>query len=186
MQPAELAADLRAHRPGAVGDLLAQFGREIQGVAYLILRNHQDAEEIVIDTLLTAWKRSGDLRDDTALRAWLHRIATRHALSRRRRQRPVQSLDPSVSAPAAPGSQPSLDRLIVAEAMSGLPPQIRAAVALHHYAGLTVPEVAEAMGKSQNTVKSQLRIGLARLRTALAEPASTPTPERTGTDARRA
>lgn len=54
--------------------------------------------------------------------------------------------------------------------MADLPPQMRAALALRYFAGLSVPEIAEAMGKSVNTVKSHLRVGLERLRIALDVP----------------
>ncbi len=47
---------------------------------------------------------------------------------------------------------------------------MRASVALHHYAGLTISEVADAMGVSHNTVKSNLRDGMARLREQLNQP----------------
>ncbi|CAN5773417.1 SigE family RNA polymerase sigma factor [soil metagenome] len=162
---AQLAADLRSHRLGVFDDLLAEFGREIQGVAYLIVRNHADAEEIVLDTLVTAWKRSGSLRDPNALRPWLLRIATRHALSRRRRSIRAP-WDHSTHLMSAEDPR-FIDRIVLAEAMQRLPPKMRAAVVLHHYAGLTVPEVAAATGKSPNTIKSQLREAMARLRVAL-------------------
>lgn len=136
-------------------------------MAHLIVRNHADAEEIVMDTLVSAWKHAGSLRDDAALRTWLLRIATRQALSRRRRHRPTTPLEPSLALRARSADQPSLDRLIVAEAMDQLPPQMRAAVVLRHYAGLSVPEVASVMGKSVNTVKTHLRGGMARLRDSL-------------------
>lgn len=120
-----------------------------------------------MDTLVTAWRRADALRDDGALRTWLLRIATRHALSRRRRQRPAQRVGSSLPLRARETDEPSLDRLIVAEAMADLPPQMRAAIALRYFAGLSVPEIADAMGKSANTVKSHLRAGLDRLRIAL-------------------
>jgi len=168
---AQLAADLRAQRPDVIGELLDVFGRELGGVAFLIVRNHADAEEIVMDTLITAWRRSGTLRDDGALRTWLLRIATRHALSRRRRPRHVTTaLELAMPLPAAPIDEPSADRLLIAEALADLPPKMRAAVALHHYAGLSVPQVATAMGTSQNTIKSNLRDGMARLRAAFDVP----------------
>ena len=73
------------------------------------------------------------------------------------------------------------------EASDGsLPARMRAAVALHHVAGLTVPQTAEVLGTRENTVKSQLREGLSRLRAALAEPDSVTNAARTQTDARRA
>lgn len=157
--PTQLAADLRARRAGVIDDLLATYGRELQGVAYLIVRNHADAEEITMDTLVSAWKHAGSLREDAALRAWLLRVATRHALARRRRHRPTQPLEALQPIRARSADQPSLDRMIVAEAMGELPPQMRAAVALRHYMGLSVPEVAQVMGKSVNTVKTHLREG---------------------------
>ena len=68
---------------------------------------------------------------------------------------------------AASRDEPSADRVLVAEALVDLAPKMRAAVALHHYAGFTVPQVAEIMGTSQNTIKSNLTDGMARLRAAL-------------------
>jgi RNA polymerase sigma factor (sigma-70 family) len=165
-----LAAELRARRAGVLDDLLTAYGREIQGVAYLITRDHADAEEVLMDTLVSAWRKADGLRDDRALRTWLLRIATRHALSRRRSLRRTQRLEVDLPLPARKTDEPSLDRLIVAEAMADLAPQMRAAVALRYFAGLSVPEVAKALGKSVNTVKSHLRVGLERLRTALDVP----------------
>ena len=76
---------LRDRRVEALGDLLALHGREIQSVAYLILRDRQLAEDVTIETLLTAFERGGSIRDDSALRPWLLRVATNKALSARRR-----------------------------------------------------------------------------------------------------
>jgi len=137
-----------------------------------------------MDTLVSAWKHAGSLREDAALRTWLLRIATRHALSRRRRHRPAQPLEVLPPMHARSADQPSLDRMVVAEAMDDLPPQMRAAVALRHFVGLSVPEVAQVMGKSVNTVKTHLRQGLHRLRAALELPDGQAATE--VTDARRA
>lgn len=92
----QLAADLRARRPGVVADLLAEHGAAIGGVPYLIVRDAADAEEIVMDTIETAWRQADKLREDAALRTWLLRIATRHALTRRRRHRTTQTLEQAV------------------------------------------------------------------------------------------
>ncbi len=61
---------LRGHRPEVLGDLLERYGREIQGVAYLILRDRAAAEDVVVETLLIAFDRRGSLRDPDALRPW--------------------------------------------------------------------------------------------------------------------
>ena len=71
---------LRRGRPEVLATLLDEYGREIQGVAYLILRDRAAAEDVLIDTLMTALDRGSQLRDPAALRAWLLRIATNQAL----------------------------------------------------------------------------------------------------------
>jgi RNA polymerase sigma factor (sigma-70 family) len=65
------------------------------------------------------------------------------------------------SLPSAADVGASLD---VRRAIAGLPPRTRAALLLHHYSGFSVEETATALGVSRNTVKTQLRKGLARVR----------------------
>jgi RNA polymerase sigma-70 factor, ECF subfamily len=150
-----------------IEELLAAYGRQIHGVAYVVLRSAADAEEVVMDTLLTAWDKGGSLRAADALKPWLLRIATRHSLSRLRRSREVDELasDPRATDPMARAS----DRLSLATAVGSLPPRMRAAIALHYYADLEVDAVARALGRSRNTVKSELRLALNRLRQSLAD-----------------
>ncbi len=144
--------------------LLDRFGGEIQGVAYLIVRDRLDAEDIMADTLITAWRKGHELRDPDALRSWLLKIATNKALSMRRtRSRTVRLADDMEF--RGPDSTALLaGRLALSTAVADLPAQMRAAIVLHYYADLPVEEVARILGKRPNTVKSQLRVGLERLR----------------------
>jgi len=138
---------LRRGEPQVLAELLEQHGREIQGVAYLILRNAADAEDVLMDTLIAALDRGSSLRDPAALRQWLLKIATNLALGRQRRSRRVTwvQLAPDSPAPALD----STEHLALAQGLATLPIRSRAAVVLHY------------------TVKSQLRTGLARLRELL-------------------
>ncbi|MEW6226158.1 MAG: RNA polymerase sigma factor [Chloroflexota bacterium] len=157
---------LRTRRPEVLADLLERYGREIQGVAYLILRDRSAAEDVVVDTLLTAFERAGSLRDPDALRPWLLRIATNRALGVRRSGSRVVQLHVVPD----PGRWTDEDeRLTLLAAVDRLPPRTRAAVVLRYYADLPVREVAEAMGTSENTVKTQLSEALRQLRERLDE-----------------
>jgi DNA-directed RNA polymerase specialized sigma24 family protein len=51
----QLVGDLRARHPEALESLLDEYGRVLQGVAFHILRSHADAEEVVIDTMVSAF-----------------------------------------------------------------------------------------------------------------------------------
>jgi RNA polymerase sigma factor (sigma-70 family) len=133
-----------------------------------VLRNAADAEEVVMDTLVTAWEKAGSLRETGALKPWLMRIATRHALSRLRSARPVEPL-PEHELRSFDPTAPISDRLSMVSAVQALPPRMRAAVALRYYADLDVDAVAAALSRSRNTVKSELRLALARLRLMLGD-----------------
>jgi RNA polymerase sigma-70 factor (ECF subfamily) len=165
---------LRRGEPQVLADLLAQHGREIQSVAYLILRNRADAEDVLMDTLLTALDRGSSLRDPQAMRQWLLKIATNQALSRRRRFRRVTWLQLSPDTPSP--AMDTTEHVALIQGLATLPIRSRAAVVLHYYADLPVAEVAAVMGTSQNTVKSQLRTGLARLRELLDTSATAASP----------
>jgi RNA polymerase sigma-70 factor, ECF subfamily len=156
---------LRQGQPQVLAELLEQHGREIQGVAYLILRNATDAEDVLMDTLLTALDHGSSLRNPEQLRPWLLKIATNEALRRRRRFGRVTWLQlmPDFAGPVTD----TAEHVALIQGLASLPIRARAAVVLHYYADLSVAQVAAAMGTSENTVKSQLRTGLARLRELL-------------------
>ena len=170
---------LRERRIETLGDLLDAHGREIQAVAYLILRDRPLAEDVTIETLLTAWERGAAIRDDAALRAWLLRVATNKALTVRRSSARIANLAvvPDRPAPFDIAAE-SVDRVAILSAVDRLPIQMRAAVVLRYYADLSVEGVAEALGKSPNTIKAQLQAALDRLRRSLGEPAAKSTETR--------
>lgn len=162
---------LRRHRPETLGDLLEGYGRELQAVAYLILRDRAAAEDVVVDTLLTAFERGGSIRDERALRAWLVKVATNHALGARRKAGRIVRLDvvPDREAVGDLGTDTST-RIALLDGVAELPLQMRAAIVLRYYADLSVEEIADVLGKSPNTIKAQLQTGLDRLRTHFIEP----------------
>jgi RNA polymerase sigma factor (sigma-70 family) len=137
-------------------------------VARLLVPRASDAEDLVQETLERGVRMIGQLRDPAALRPWLVTIETREALRLRRQLRSFVTLSRPVVEIAQPGHDED-DRLAVRAALAQLSPRVRAVVVLHHMAGLSVGEVADALGTSENTVKTQLRIGLARLRGVLAD-----------------
>lgn len=158
---------LRDRRPEVLGDLLERYGPEIQGVAYLVLRDRSAAEDVVVDTLLAAFDHGSSLRDPDALRPWLLRIAANRALGVRRSESRVVQLH-VVPERAARWTDED-ERLTLLGVVDRLAPRMRAAVVLRYYADLPVRDVAEALGTSENTVKTQLRQALERMRDTLAE-----------------
>jgi len=160
---------LRRGRPEVLADLLDRFGRDMQAVAYLIVRDRAAAEDIVADSLLAALDHGRSLRDNDALRPWLLRIATNKALRFRQRAARVVELQVVEGVAAEHRGPTADDSLTLWQAVRDLPPRMRAAIGLRYYLDLPVDTVALVLDVSPNTVKTQLKSALAHLRTALAD-----------------
>ena len=164
-----IADDLRDHRPEAIDRLLAEHGREIQTVAQVILHDRDEAADILAETVIAAWEKGSSLRDPEALRPWLLRVATNRALSRRRRSARLVALDSVLERESGDPRGPGDAHVAVLEGLALLAPRERAAIALRYLADLSIEEVARAMGTRPNTVKTQLREALGKLRRGMVD-----------------
>jgi RNA polymerase sigma-70 factor, ECF subfamily len=143
-------------------------GPMLLAAARVITLDRGEAEDLVQTTFEIALRHLDDLREPRALRAWLLTIQTREAFRVVRRLRRLVSLDGHVAEIAAQETDLA-QRADIRQALSGLPRRTRAAIALHHLAGLTVVETARALGVSENTIKTQLKTGIGRLREELGD-----------------
>ncbi len=159
-----IADDLRERRPEAIDRLLAEHGREIQTVAQVILHDRDEAADVLAETVIAAWEKGSSLRDPDALRPWLLRVATNRALSRRRKTARLVALDSVLEREAADPRGPAEAHVALLEGLALLAPRERAAIVLRYLADLSIADVAAAMGTRPNTVKTQLREALAKLR----------------------
>ena len=152
--------------PALLGDLLAEHAPTLLAAARLITLDDAEAQDVVQVTFEIALRRGHTLRDPGALRAWLLAIETREAVRRVRSMRQFLSFSPRLHDRAAP--EPGRgESLALREGLRALPRRVRAAIALHYMEGYSVRETAAVLGVSENTIKTQLKTGLARLREEL-------------------
>jgi RNA polymerase sigma-70 factor, ECF subfamily len=143
----------------------------VYGAALRILGSPMDAEDVVQEAYVTAYRAIEAYRGDGTLRAWVTRIATRLAFRRLGQRRPMASIsDVPESGLADPAGDPSSSVLAderghaVREAVAGLPQGYREVVALRFFGDLSLAEIADTTGRPLNTVKTHLRRGLERLK----------------------
>lgn len=147
----------------ALVDELFTHGPVLLAAARVITLDDDEAQDLVQTTFEIALRHLDGLRDPRAVRTWLLRVQTREAFRVVRRLRRLVSLDGHVrEVPALSGD--AAQRIDVRDGLARLPRRIRAAIALHYLVGLSVRDTAQTLGVSENTVKSQLKTGLARLR----------------------
>lgn len=145
-------------------EFVSARGAALSRAAYLLTGDHQAAEDLVQDTyvvLVRRWQRSGVVDPE----AYVRRILYSRFVDGWRRRRLVEL--PSAAPPDAPGGDEAgaaADRLTLREALAFLTPRQRAVLVLRFYEDLTEVQAAAALGISPNTVKSQTRVALQRLR----------------------
>lgn len=130
--------------------------------------NRDDAEDALVEALLSAFQARGDVRDPEAFGAWLARIAHRACARVRRRE----ALVPIVAAEGLdPGSPPpELEtKACLMQALDSLPEPMRQAVVLRDVEGLSTEEAAGRLGIGAGALKSRLHRARSALRERLDE-----------------
>ena len=166
--------------PPALDDLDAlyeAYHRQALGLAYRVLGDAAEAEEVVQEAFLAVWRASQSY-DPTrsSVRTWLLTLVRNRAIDviRARQRRPVRPLDEAPD-PVDPSDVPaqvslSVDSQAAGRALETLPPLQREAVELAFLGGLSHGEIAVQLGLPVGTVKGRIRLGLDRLRSALGVP----------------
>lgn len=147
----------------AFADLVRAHQQAVFNIAYRLLGNTQDAEDATQETFLRAYRFFDRFDPNRPFAPWVKRIAVNVCLNHMARRPTPYSLDADGAPPppdAAPGPeartlQRDLSRRVRAEVLA-LPPRYRAVIELRHFQGLSYTEIAEALGRPLNTVKSDL------------------------------
>jgi RNA polymerase sigma-70 factor (sigma-E family) len=146
-------------------EFVSARGRALSRTAYLLTGDHQAAEDLVQEAyvvLVRRWQKSGTVDPE----AYVRRILYSRFVDGWRRRRRLSEL-PWASPPDAPGDDEAgraTDRLTLKGALARLTPKQRAVLVLRFYEDLTETQAAAALGISPNTVKTQTRVALQRLR----------------------
>ena len=141
-------------------------------VAYSVLRQRQDAEDVAQDALVKAYRNFARLRDRERFRAWLVRITWRLALDRQRGERRRAARE-EASAPPALGGGAEVDLVtreraaLLWSAIDALPEKLRVAIVLANIEGHDIEEIARLLALPTGTVKSRLSMARQKLKERL-------------------
>ena len=153
--------------------LVERYERRVIGLAYGLLGDRSDAEDVAQEAFLRAFRGLRSFRGQSAFKTWLFTIvvntARSHRQSRERRREEASGGAVDFETTAAPESLDSqvIARDRVRQAMATLPRELREAVVLRDVQGLEYREIAEALDVPIGTVESRIFRGRARLRQAL-------------------
>ena len=161
--------------------IVSEHSSFVYNVAYRMMGNPDDADEVVQDTFLSAWRARDRFRGDAKVTTWLYRIATNAALMRLRKnsRKKEVSIDPTevyqridradwADAP----DRAALNNELLEEIQRGiahLPEDAKTAVILRDVQGITNDEAAQVLNISVSALKARLHRGRVMLRNILAE-----------------
>jgi RNA polymerase sigma-70 factor (ECF subfamily) len=166
----------------AIGQLYDRYGAVLYAVAYRIVGQAADAEEVVLDAFAQAWRDAPRFEAQRgSVAGWLTTIARSRALdlvrARSRRERITAAAaadrpgDPPAMSEFRPDPAGALDhaerRRHVQDALDTLSPPQRQAIELAYFEGLSQSEIAERLQEPLGTVKTRVRLGMQKLRECL-------------------
>ena len=161
--------------------LVEHYSRALFRLAFRMTGNEQDAEDVVQETFLRAYRQLGHFEARASFSTWLYRIAANYSLDlirmRRRHEEKRErgnSQDRDILQ-LIPETSPSPDRLLygnevkdrVNAALDELTAQERTAFVLRHFEGLSIDEIGQALGTGTNATKHSIFRAVQKLRRSL-------------------
>ena len=155
----------------AFDELAAASYHRLYAIARRILRDEYAAQDAVQETLLRAWRDLRGLRDRSRYDAWLLRLLVHACADQGRSAHRLPSRVVAVEDIDPPAPDDDIARFLqrdeLEQAFVQLSPEHRAVLVLVHYAGMSAPEVARALGIPAGTVYSRLHYGTRQMREIL-------------------
>jgi len=186
--PTDAGIDLDALRAGdrvAFVRLVETYADPLYNLALKLTGHPQDAEDVLQETLVSAYRSIGGFQGRSQIGTWLYRIATNVALMHQRRRQPDSV---SIDEPLALGDgemvprqlfdwcclpEPDLmsaeARQMMEQAIQALPETLKTVFVLRDIEGLSTEETGEVLGLSESAVKSRLHRARLFLRERLSE-----------------
>jgi RNA polymerase sigma-70 factor (ECF subfamily) len=160
-------------------ELYRAYAQPVYFLALKLLKNKEDAEDIMQEVFLTAFQKLPELEDGVAFPHWLNRITANKATDYLRKRK--EPLDVDISELEGVADFPEEDPLlipeqyvdnaetsrIIIEVIDSLPLPQRAVIYYYYFEGLTISQIAETLACAEGTVKSRLAVARAKIREAL-------------------
>jgi RNA polymerase sigma-70 factor (ECF subfamily) len=171
---AELVRSARSGDETAFARLVERHGAMVMSLAYASTLSRPDAEDVVQETFLAAWRGLGAFRGDSSFATWLYELARNRCADRARRAavRPALARhgdDHPDAATSVRGSEVRKVALSVLDAAAELPLAQQQAVLMRDIQGLSYEEIAAIQDVPVGTVRSRIASGRSRIADAVGE-----------------
>jgi RNA polymerase sigma-70 factor (ECF subfamily) len=169
----EAAIDaVRAGNRDAFRVLVERYSRGVFRLGYRMTGNEQDAEDVVQEAFLRAFRQLNRYESRSSFSTWLYRIAANYSLDLIRARRSSDSVEDIILTETSAGPERLYNSTRVQEtvdaALESLTQQERTAFVMRHYEGLSIEEIGGTLGINNNAAKHSVFRAVQKLRKALA------------------
>lgn len=161
--------------------LVEQHSRAVFRLAFRMTGNEEDAEDVVQETFLRAYRQLDKYEARSSFSTWLYRIASNYSLDlirmrkRHEQKRERGNAEERDILQTIPVNSPGPDRIVfssqvqerVNEALNELSAQERTAFVLRHFEGMSIEEIGESLGTGTNATKHSIFRAVQKLRRSL-------------------
>ena len=157
----------------ALGELYDHYGRVVFGVIYRMLGSPESAEEVAQNAFHSVWRQARAYRPERgSVRTWLLAIARNAAIDWQRSKGNRMGRETAIDETLMLVDERRVEDTVIASlraqrvraAVASLPREQREVLSLAFWSGLSQTEIASRTGAPLGTVKSRVRLGMARLR----------------------
>ena len=147
----------------------------VRNLVRYFVRGDAEVDDLAQESLVTILRGLGSYRGEGSVTSWSDRIVVRTVFAHLRRTRASRKAHVEYTAdllpvPTGESAHGFLARRRAVRALDELPDEQRDVLVMHHVMGLSVREIAEELDAAFETVRSRLRLGMARLRSAVDGP----------------
>ena len=146
--------------------IILTHSRALFAIAYGILQNPEEAEDVVQDSLIRAWKMRWRVRDPEKFPAWLSMIARHRAHDAFRKRRPDFTYEPIETTDVNTAQTGAIDQQLHL-ALASLPELHRAALTLRYFEEMDYRNIERTLGLTNGALRGILGRALASLRKQL-------------------
>ncbi|WP_128895263.1 RNA polymerase sigma factor SigW [Longirhabdus pacifica] len=178
----QLAKKAKGGDRSAFNELVQRYSSKIYNLAYRMLGNVQESEDVVQETFLRVYKNLASYNPTHKFSTWIYRIGTNLCIDRLRKRKPIYSLDmeredgegvDGYAVIASDEKTPEMElilsetQLSIREAIQSLPDKYKSVVILKYFQDLSLQEISEILDMPVTTVKTRIHRGREYLRRKL-------------------
>ncbi len=168
-----LIEQFRKRSPEAMEDIVGRYEQSLYNFGLRMCGQKEDAEDIIQETFLSAFRYLHDFREETRLKNWLFKIAANACYRKRRKKKCEPDYELSLESLLGDGAAGQYDipdwsedpaeklfqtelKQVINEALLSLPPKYRMTFTLRDLEGFSTEETADIMGVTPQAVKTRL------------------------------